>query len=302
MIEFEDILSAAQSQLALAFPRRPNVENLQVKDFDRPSFYFRWTASQVSDASRAALRVQRTLEIICFEALRDVNSQQSDLRALLDTQQMVFRLFSAGYLTVGDRALHMTAKLGEVDSDAATVELAFDYLDARPETQQDYDRMRQVHLNLPGLLLQQKNHCIILALCLCPGALHILTHIPRNMIKMFHAQLVQSVKTGKSQSRLIRHIYPGDHIVCCFLFRAFKVLSGSVQSQHNNYRKEKQQNRDYNSGSFVLFGPELILECKRKYFFHIFQNLFHAIYPRLSQSCFWQDRSYLSISACFLYI
>ena len=137
MIEFEDILSAAQSQLALAFPRRPNVENLQVKDFDRPSFYFRWTASQVSDASRAALRVQRTLEIICFEALRDVNSQQSDLRALLDTQQMVFRLFSAGYLTVGDRALHMTAKLGEVDSDAATVELAFDYLDARPETQQD---------------------------------------------------------------------------------------------------------------------------------------------------------------------
>lgn len=148
MIEFEDILSAAQSQLALAFPRRPNVENLQVKDFDRPSFYFRWTASQVSDASRAALRVQRTLEIICFEALRDVNSQQSDLRALLDTQQMVFRLFSAGYLAVGDRALHMTAKLGEVDSDAATVELAFDYLDARPETQQDYDRMRQVHLDL----------------------------------------------------------------------------------------------------------------------------------------------------------
>ena len=49
---------------------------------------------------------------------------------------------------MGDRALHMTAKLGEVDSDAATVELAFDYLDARPETQQDYDRMRQVHLDL----------------------------------------------------------------------------------------------------------------------------------------------------------
>ena len=146
MTQVVNILDAVQARLKAAFPDREHVEDLTRTNFPRPSFYCRFDPPEVRDAGRWSLHIKQAVEVVCFEVLQNRSSLQCDLRLLLDTQQRVMELFSTGFLPVGDRALHLTAQAGELDSDAATVLLQLDYYDDRPPAGRVYDAMGDLQI------------------------------------------------------------------------------------------------------------------------------------------------------------
>lgn len=145
MIEQYQILQAIQSMVHGRFPKIPILEDLTTADFPRPSFYLASEPLTLEDAGRRLIRVQWAIGLIYFPPV-DEESQDAAMEQLLTGSQAMLALFAQGYLTVGNRALHLTASAGKPDRDAAAVILQLDYLDQRPETEQAAAWMEQIHL------------------------------------------------------------------------------------------------------------------------------------------------------------
>ena len=145
MIEQYQILKAIQSMAHSRFPQIPILEDLTTADFPRPSFYLDPEPLTLEDAGRRLIRVRWAIGLIYFPPV-DEESQDAAMEQLLTGSQAMLALFAQGYLTVGNRALHLTASAGKPDRDAAAVILQLDYLDQRPETEQAAAWMEQIHL------------------------------------------------------------------------------------------------------------------------------------------------------------
>ena len=108
-------------------------------------FYLDPEPLTLEDAGRRLIRVRWAIGLIYFPPV-DEESQDAAMEQLLTGSQAMLALFAQGYLTVGNRALHLTASAGKPDRDAAAVILQLDYLDQRPETEQAAAWMEQIHL------------------------------------------------------------------------------------------------------------------------------------------------------------
>lgn len=148
MIPQEEILHAVRQRLERVFPAYRHLEHLEQLASARPCFYYRQDKPQTEAAGIGTLRMRLNLDVICFGELSPGTTGSCDLQGLVEAQQQVLALFSAGYLRVGERALHMEAHPKELLSDAAAVTLSFDYFDSRPGEENQFEKMGQVELGM----------------------------------------------------------------------------------------------------------------------------------------------------------
>lgn len=145
MVKQTEIVDALQTRLHKKWPDTSIMENLVRIGFERPSLYLNVHPPEIIDAAYTLLKIQQRIDIVAFPPV-DGESLNSSLRELLTWQQSIIELFSTGFLPVGDRALHLTAQAGELDSDAATVLLQLDYYDDRPPVGREYDAMGDLQI------------------------------------------------------------------------------------------------------------------------------------------------------------
>lgn len=146
MVKSNDILTQINRLLVKAYPDRTVYINLCPKDFARPSFFIECLSENISDVNRSTVQVTGYYTITCYIEVDKYHN--SDAEALMAVQDAVLDIFKDGYITVGNRKIKCKSSAGGMDSDAAYVDIQFEYYDDRSDTKETYPIMGMVKIKL----------------------------------------------------------------------------------------------------------------------------------------------------------
>lgn len=146
MVTQHDIYLAVNRCIAEAFPGYPVYDNENPQDFQRPSFMIKYVKATWNDANCSTVDKTVYFTITCFTPLDQYN--RSNVHELVKLQEDTLRLFSRGYVKVGDRAIKVYGSIGGIDSDRAYIDLQFQYFDDRTIDADNTPLMGSVIANL----------------------------------------------------------------------------------------------------------------------------------------------------------
>lgn len=148
MVKTNDIMTAINEKIVESFPYTVYVQRCP-KDFVRPSFWIQHIRTSRRDVNRSTVEKTVYFTITCFTPLDEHFAV--DPEELIELQEAIIQLFSAGYLNVGDRAIKIKSSSGGIDIDRAYVDLQFEFYDDRFDETDDAETapiMGDISLNL----------------------------------------------------------------------------------------------------------------------------------------------------------
>lgn len=146
MVSRVDLMKAMNRVLVEAFPDRTVYWNTAPDDFVRPSFLIQYVSGTLDGDNFHLVEQTAYFTITIFESVDEYTD--SDQEALLQTHDQVLRLFRAGYVAVGDRALKVIASSGSIDEQESFVDLQFQFMDERDLKLPEYHMMEQLHTTI----------------------------------------------------------------------------------------------------------------------------------------------------------
>ena len=133
MIKAKDILTAINVIIAENYPDRTVYVQACPKDFKRPSFLLEYVRLSRRDVNFTTFEKTAYFTITCFISVD--KHFRSDMDELVDLQEDILKLFAAGYVNVGNRAIKVKSSTGGIDFDRAYIDLQFEYFDNRTEAE-----------------------------------------------------------------------------------------------------------------------------------------------------------------------
>lgn len=147
MTTTKDIMNAIQELAAKEISELKRIyTNLVPKEFKRPCLLIEPVTTSNRDANKALIKTTPYFTLTVYDTTDDYS--HSDTGALLDLQEKVLSLFRAGYIRVGDRALHVEASTGGREWDKAFVDVQLSYHDLRDETPDTTPLMLEVQTRI----------------------------------------------------------------------------------------------------------------------------------------------------------
>lgn len=110
MLNITDILNAINRKVVEEFPGLPFYIEQVPQRFRRPSFCLEYDATIYERKNRRTKEVQHDFTLTYF-GIRDAYGNQ-DMEDILAVQDRILKVFDAGYLTVAERAVKITAMSG----------------------------------------------------------------------------------------------------------------------------------------------------------------------------------------------
>lgn len=132
MIGATDVFDTVKSMIETANPNTTVYTNDIPWGFERPAFLLEQTGRTEQDIAKGLKQVTVSLTVTCFVTVD--SHDVSDQSELLAAQAGIKSLFSQGYIVVGGRAPKVRELSGEVDKDAAYVDVVIEYAE---ETRKD---------------------------------------------------------------------------------------------------------------------------------------------------------------------
>lgn len=142
MINATDIFEEIESMIKAANSDVTVYKNDIPWDFERPSFLLEQISRTEQAVTKSLNQVTVALTVTCFTDVDDHGI--ADQAELIRAQYGVIGLFSAGYITVGDRALRVISLSGEVDKDAAFVDIVIEYAEETRKDATCYPKMGEI--------------------------------------------------------------------------------------------------------------------------------------------------------------
>lgn len=144
MINATDIFEEIESMIKAANSDVTVYKNDIPWDFERPSFLLEQISRTEQAVAKSLNQVTVALTVTCFTDVDDHGI--ADQAELIRAQYGVIGLFSAGYITVGDRALRVISLSGEVDKDAAYVDVIVEYFEEARKDTTAYQKMGAIEI------------------------------------------------------------------------------------------------------------------------------------------------------------
>ena len=146
MIKLNDIMTGINIVLVEAHPKYKVYPQRCPKDFKRPSFLLEYVKTIPKDVNRSTVEKTVYFTITCFTYIDEYYRSKAD--DLSEIQEDVMQLLSAGYITVGDRAIKVKGSTGGIDSDRAYIDLQFEFFDNRTDAMDTTPLVASVNTNL----------------------------------------------------------------------------------------------------------------------------------------------------------
>jgi hypothetical protein len=131
MIRQTDIFTAINRMLVDVYPERIVYPKEPAKDFNRSSFFIEFVRISSKDVSRTTVEKTVYFTITCF--VPPDKNKAYDREELASIQDNILQELQKGYINVCDRALHIKASSGGMDTDRAYIDLQFEYFDNRTD-------------------------------------------------------------------------------------------------------------------------------------------------------------------------
>ena len=145
MINALDVLNALNDLILSEYPNDKSYINLLPKEFKRPSFLYEHVRQTREDDTRWTQRITDYLTVTIFIPM-DTHGH-CDQAQLLQRQFAVMDLLSTPALTVGDRAVKITASAGGASPGEAYVDVTAQYAEDRAATKPDAENVQEINMN-----------------------------------------------------------------------------------------------------------------------------------------------------------
>lgn len=141
-----ELMKAVNLALVQNFPQRPVYWNTVPDDFSRPSFLIQYVSGSLNGDNYSLVEQTAYFTITIFEAVNEysISSQEE----LLESHDRVLRIFRAGYVPAGERALKVSASSGGIDENQSFVDLQFTFFDTRDLEQPEYQLMQKLYTTI----------------------------------------------------------------------------------------------------------------------------------------------------------
>ena len=143
MLKISGILESAKALVEGRFPGEPVYTNQTPVDFVRPSWLVGLGKSTMEDASAGCVEMTVPVVVTAFVAVDEYYN--SHFEELLRRMHSAMELFSAGYLELEGRALHVVKVTGECQYDYAEITVTLQYQDSRPVLEEEYPLMGRIN-------------------------------------------------------------------------------------------------------------------------------------------------------------
>lgn len=125
MIAIADVLQAVEDKLKGVWPQGKVYQNIQPKDFERPSFLVRADKAQVALLNRDGVDI--TLGVVVSGWVELDEQQQSKGADLAARMARVLALFYGGYISVGERCPRVVKLEGQYQADCFVVSVQLNW-------------------------------------------------------------------------------------------------------------------------------------------------------------------------------
>ena len=147
MISILQILESVEAKILSVYPNAAQYIDICPEQFERPAFLVERVTNSRRDVNFNTIQMTEYFTITCFAEVNRRN--HSSVLELLEIQEKITDLFRCGYLTVGDRAVRVTASSGGRDFDQAYVDIQLEYSEER-EKLQEKELIDEISVDIKG--------------------------------------------------------------------------------------------------------------------------------------------------------